>query len=117
MKQAAAKAKAKKAQKANGKPAASKPANKISPSPLRLSAKEKAIASVISSPKYRSDASKRRELANRGFSVNQDQLLKGAQSVRKKLRLPIASVNDAERKQHRAAMKRAAGEGAKKRRG
>jgi hypothetical protein len=109
MKQAAAKAKAKKAGGA--------PANKIAPSPRRLNPEEKAIASVLASPKYRSDSAKRRELASRGFQVNQEQLLKGSQRVRKKLGLPIVSIGDAERKQQRAAMKRAAGEATRKRRG
>ena len=109
MKQAAARAKAKKAGGAT--------ANKIAPSPRRLNPEEKAIASVLASPKYRSDSAKRRELASRGFQVNQEQLLKGSQRVRKKLGLPIVSIGDAERKQQRAAMKRAAGEATRKRRG
>ena len=107
MKRAAAKSKAQKA--------TSKPANKIAASPRRLNPEEKAIASVLASPKYRSDSAKRRELASRGFQVNQEQLLKGSQRVRKKLGLPIVSIGDAERKQQRAAMKRAAGEATRRR--
>lgn len=111
MKQAAAKAKAQRAE-VKGRPAA---ANKIAASPRRLNPQEKALASVLAQrSKYRSDVAVRREMDRRGFSMGQEQLLRTSQRINSKLGLRTP-MNEAESKARRAALKKASGINTRKR--
>lgn len=115
MKQAAAKAKAQRADvKGKARPAA---ANKIAASPRRLNPQEKALASVLAQrSKYRSDVAVKREMDRRGFSMGQEQLLRTSQRINSKLGLRTP-MNEAESKARRAALKKASGIDTRKRRG
>jgi hypothetical protein len=84
MKKAAKKAKAPAGKASSG----SKPANKVSPSPRRLNAAEKAYAEIkAQKSKFRSDKKVREEMQRRGFLKGPDpqgQLIMIASRARKK---------------------------------
>ena len=60
------------------------PANKIAASPRRFNAEEAAYARLAISSKFRSDASRRREMQRLGFNGSQENLMRVARSVRQK---------------------------------
>lgn len=91
--------------KGQGRALAATGANRLSPSPRRLGREEQAVARVMSNPKFRSDASKRRELQRQGLNVDQERLLQIGNMVRKKVNLSPA----ADRKTARKTLDKALG--------